>query len=138
MKRSGLIATFLFSLACAMPAAAQTVTVTIKGVRSADGNVLANLCGDPAGPFPGKCLTYLSMAKAVEGDTTLSFDHVPDGRYAFQAFHDENGDFTHDMPDEGSAFSNAAAWPVTFDKAAFTVAGNTSIVATMVYLPKAE
>lgn len=137
MKRSGLIAAFLLAMSVVAPAAAQTVTVTIKGVHSPNGNVLANLCDDPKGQFPGMCMSHRSMAKAVEGETTLSFDHVAKGRYALQAFHDEDGNFTPDIPKEGTAFSNDPGWPATFDKAAFDVDGDMSITVTMTYLPSA-
>lgn len=133
MKRSGLIAAFLLAFTTA-PAFAQTVTVTIKGMHSSNGNVLANLCDDPKGQFPGMCMSHRSMAKAIEGETTLSFDHVPKGRYALQAFHDEDGNFTPNIPNEGTAFSNDPGWPATFDKAAFEVDGDTSITVTMTYL----
>lgn len=139
MKRSGLIASLLLltTIATPLPALAQTVTVTIKGVHSNQGNVLATLCDDPAGSFPGACLNYRAMSKADKGDTTFQFDHVPDGRYAMQAFHDEDGNFTPNIPPEGTAFSNDAAWPPTFETAAFTVKGDTAITVTMMYVGSA-
>lgn len=142
MKRSGLIASFfLLALASAQPASAQTptatLTVTVKGVHSSQGNVLATLCDDPASHFPGACMSNRTMAKAEKDETVLTFDGVTDGRYVMQAFHDENGSFTPNIPPEGSAISNDAAWPPTFDKAAFTVTGDTSITVTMMYAPEA-
>ena len=79
-------------------------------------------------------MNYRAMAQASEGETTLSFDHVPQGRYAMQAFHDEDGSFSPDFPKEGTASSNDPGWPATFANSAFTVAGDTSITATMHYM----
>ena len=80
MKRSGLIPAIFLMAATAFPATAQTPTgtvmVTIKGVHSSQGNVLATLCDEPAGTFPGACMNHRAMAQASEGETTLSFDHV--------------------------------------------------------------
>lgn len=139
MKRSCLIPALL-CLAVALPTSFQTasaqtsrVTVTVKGVHSSDGNVLANLCDNPKASFPGPCMAYPAMAVAEEGETTLAIDGVPDGRYALQAFHDEDGNFTPNIPAEGTAFSNDPGWPLTFDKAAFDVKGATAITVTMTY-----
>ena len=141
MKRSGLIPAIFLMAATAFPATAQTPTgtvmVTIKGVHSSQGNVLATLCDEPAGTFPGACMNYRAMAQASEGETTLSFDHVPNGKYALQAFHDENGSFSPNFPKEGTAFSNDPGWPATFANSAFAVAGDTSITATMNYMSAA-
>lgn len=134
MHKFGLIAFLLFAAASALPASAQRVTVTVKGVHSSDGNVLGSLCNDPKSQFPLGCIQDRAMAKAKEGETTLAFDGVQDGTYALQIFHDENGDFTPDIPPEGTAFSNDVGWPVTFDKAAFDVKGDTSLTVTMTYL----
>jgi dienelactone hydrolase/uncharacterized protein (DUF2141 family) len=140
MKRPGLIVSlFLLTLANALPASAQTptatVTVTVKGVHSSEGNILATLCDDPARQFPASCMSNRTLAKAEEGETVLTFDGVVDGRYVMQAFHDEDGSFTPNIPPEGAAISNDAAWPPTFDKAAFTVTGEMSITVTMIYPP---
>ncbi len=40
-----------------LPASAQTVTVNVTEVNSSNGRVMATLCGDPDGSFPGMCNT---------------------------------------------------------------------------------
>lgn len=137
MKRSGLILAALLSLATALPAAAQngTVTITVTGIRNGQGNLLANLCEDATARFPGMCMTHAGLGKAEEGATTVGFTNVPPGRYALQVFHDEDGNMIPNIPPEGYAFGNDAAWPPTFDKAAFDVSGDTGHTVKMQYLP---
>lgn len=133
MKRSGLI--LAIALAAALPATAQTVTVNINGVKNGQGSVLATLCGDSTAQFPGMCMTHNAMSPAKEGATTLTFENVAPGKYALQAFHDEDGNMTPNIPPEGYAFGNDGAFPPSFDKAAFTVSGNTTHTVTMQYIP---
>lgn len=118
----------------AMPAAAQTLTVNITNVNSSEGHVFATICDDPAGPFPGVCNTGVAMTNAVEGTTTVKFLNVSPGTYAFQAFHDANGDMMPNIPPEGFAFGNDAAFPVSFQAASFKVDGDTTVSAKMTYL----
>ena len=56
----------LIAAAClaGLPAAAQTLTVTITDVHSSTGKILASLCDDPAAQFPGGCMTAMAMADA--------------------------------------------------------------------------
>lgn len=138
-RRTHAIACTMLALAFFLPAHAQTatVTLTIEDVPSNDGSILANLCGDPSAAFPGPCMTHSAMADAKAGATTLTFTDVAPGRYAIQAFHDANSDMQMNMPDEGYAFGNDATWPVSFDKAAITVAGDTSATATLMRMPNA-
>lgn len=117
-----------------LPAAAQTLTVNITDVNSSEGHVFATICDDPAGPFPGVCNTGVAMTNAVEGTTTVKFLNVSPGTYAFQAFHDANGDMMPNMPSEGFAFGNDAAFPVSFEAASFKVDGATTVTAKMTYL----
>jgi dienelactone hydrolase len=67
----------------------------------------------------------------------LTFKGVAPGRYAIQAFHDENDDMQMNMPAEGYAFGNDAAWPVSFDKAAITVSGDTTTAIKLMHMPGA-
>lgn len=137
MKRSAQILALLLGLAGALPASAQTgtVTVTVTGVKNAQGNVLANLCGDPTGTFPGMCMTHSAISPASEGETVLTFETVAAGRYALQAFHDEDGNMIPNIPPEGYAFGNDAAFPPSFDQAAFTVSGDAAHTVEMQYIP---
>lgn len=117
-----------------LPASAQTVTINVTDVNSSNGRVMATLCGDPDGSFPGMCNTAAAMADAKEGVTTLVFPDVKPGTYALQAFHDENGDMIPNIPPEGYAFGNDAGFPPSFKAASFTVAGDTTHAVKMSYL----
>lgn len=117
-----------------LPAAAQTLTVNITNVNSSEGHVFATICDDPAGQFPGVCNTGVAMTNAVEGTTTVKFLNVSPGAYAFQAFHDANGDMMPNVPSEGYAFGNDAPFPVSFEAASLKVDGNTTATARMTYL----
>ena len=120
-------------LLCAGAAEAATVTVAFEGVRSSQGNVLASLCNDPA-TFMKSCAGHQGLAKAAAGETVMTFPDVPPGRYALQAFHDENGDFRAEVPPEGYAYGNDAIYPPSFDAAAFQVSGDTRIAVRMTYI----
>lgn len=117
-----------------LPATAQTLTVTISNVRSSEGYILASLCSDPEGQFPGSCESAQAMSPAMEGTTTLTFDNVKPGTYAFQAFHDANGDMIPSIPPEGFAFGNDAAFPPSFNAASLTVTADTTATVRMNYL----
>jgi dienelactone hydrolase/uncharacterized protein (DUF2141 family) len=119
-----------------LPASAQTVTINVSEVNSSNGRVMASLCGDPDGSFPGMCNTAAAMTDAKEGLTTLTFPSVQPGTYALQVFHDENGDMIPNIPPEGYAFGNDAGFPPSFKAASFTVTGNTTHDVKMNYLPQ--
>ena len=114
-------------------AQAATVTVAFEGVRSDQGNVLASLCGDAA-TFMKSCPGHQGLAKAATGETVMTFRDVPPGRYALQAFHDENGDFRAEVPPEGYAYGNDAIYPPSFDAAAIQVSGDTRVTVHMTYI----
>ena len=114
-------------------ATAGSLTVDLAGVHSAQGRVMVALCGDAAGKFPGACSTYSGMVQATAGRVQVRVDNVPDGTYALQAFHDENGNYRPEIPQEGVAFGNDAASPPSFQAAAVKVSGDTRTSITMVY-----
>lgn len=153
MKRSHLIPLVLLALTGAFattpnataqttstqatPAQMVSVRVEVSNVKNSTGLVLGNLCAEGAGPFPGPCLTHTAMATAEQGTTLLGFFYVTPGRYALQVFHDEDSNMTPSIPGEGFAFSNNPTGRPTFDAAAFTLTGDTTISVTMQYLPAA-
>lgn len=106
-----------------------TVDVTITGLRSARGRVMACLMSR-ASVFP-ECEKDLQArpATAPAGTTVqLRFEGVPPGHYAISLFHDENGNGKLDkqliLPKEGYGFSRDAPvrfGPPSFASAAFTV-----------------
>jgi dienelactone hydrolase len=92
------------------------------------------LCGDAKAAIPGACMTYGAMAAAKQGALTLRIENITPGRYAIQAFHDENGNFRPDMPVEGFAFGNDAAWPPAFNDAAMQIDGDAHAALKMSYM----
>lgn len=109
------------------------VTVTFKGVNSAKGEVNLSLCGDAKGQFPGGCGTYRGQAKAVAGDTVVTIQGVKPGRYALQAWHDENSDGRTQIPPEGYAYGNDVSFPPRFDAASIEITGETKVSLKMNY-----
>lgn len=112
-------------------AAAANVTVTVTGLRSTKGQVLACLTARPRS-FPNCARDPEARSLKIDagGDGQLDFGPVPAGRYAISLFHDENGNGKMDkrliMPREGYGFSRDAPvrfGPPSFDSAAFTVGG---------------
>lgn len=119
-------------LSAASPALADTVVVTVKGLHSDKGQVLAQLCDDPRG-FPGGRCPYKARVPAKAGDVDVTFENVKPGQYAFSAFHDENANFNMDQPMEGFSFSGGQSYPPNFDKAKFDSATASHQTVTMVY-----
>jgi dienelactone hydrolase/uncharacterized protein (DUF2141 family) len=122
-------------LAAGPPALAQAkLTITVDEVHSAQGNVMASLCSDPKGQFPGYCPPYMAVAPAKQGTVELVFPDVKPGTYAIQVFHDENGNNIPNIPPEGYAYGNNTAYPPAFDKSAVKVEGDTRTQVTMLYV----
>ena len=113
------------------PAHGSNVSVTVSGLRSAKGQVLACLTAQPrAFPDCAKDPASHKLAVAVGTEAVrLDFGAVSPGRYAIALLHDENGNGKADMalfmPREGFGFSRDAPvrfGPPRFDAAAFVVA----------------
>jgi uncharacterized protein (DUF2141 family) len=108
-------------------AQAAQVTVTVSGVRDAQGTVRVAIC--PQAEFLKPDCPYVASALARAGSVAVTFKDVPPGIYAAQAFHDANNNGVLDrtllgMPAEGMGFSNNARMlfgPPKFPDAAFTV-----------------
>lgn len=107
------------------------VSVTVTGLRSAKGNVLACLTAR-ADSFPDceKDPDAHHLIVPAGSQVTLDFGMVRDGRYAISLIHDENANGKLDtrlmIPREGFGFSRDAPvrlGPPSFDKAAFAVDG---------------
>lgn len=106
------------------------VTVTVTGLRSQSGQVLACLSPHPKA-FPD-CSRDASARRMVvpldAGTVHIDFGPVPAGAYAIALIHDENGNNRMDkaaiMPREGFGFSRDAPvrfGPPSFRRAAFDV-----------------
>ena len=106
---------------------AGTVDITVTGLRSAKGQVLVCLTRE-ADRFPNcKGSATARTAKMPATTRAVSFDHLPQGRYAVSVLHDENANGRADrtlgmIPREGFGFSRDAPvrmGPPKFDQAAF-------------------
>ena len=128
--------------ATATPSAAgpYTLTVTVEGVESADGMLMAGLLkADPAGGRPSQAGGM--RVQAVAGTTTITFTGLTAGDYAVRLFHDANGNGEMDsnafgLPLEGYGFSNRARagfGPPSFDEMKVAVSGDTVTSAVMAY-----
>jgi len=98
----------------AVPAAAEEVVITVKGLRSDKGTVRACMTTEEK-IFP-KCIkdpaSHRTVVKAREG-MTIRFTGVEPGKYAIALLHDENDNGKADrvlgmMPKEGYGFSRDA------------------------------
>jgi uncharacterized protein (DUF2141 family) len=134
LKKEALSSLALF-LCCAA-----NVDVLVTGVRNDRGHVRVAICG-PADFLHPKC-PYFTRVPARAGQVRARVSGVPAGRYAAEAFHDENDNDVLDlnflgMPMEGMGFSNdARMWfgPPRFDAASFEVPeGGTQITFHLKY-----
>jgi len=134
--RASLLA---FLMIGAMPASAATLTAEIDNVRNARGQVHIDVC--PQDRFLKDDCPYSGDAIARPGKTIVIVRDVPPGRYAVQAFHDENDNHRVDralfgIPKEGVGFSNDAPiglGPPKWADAAFAITNDTAIRLRMRY-----
>jgi uncharacterized protein (DUF2141 family) len=111
------------------PAPQSDLTIRITNIRNARGEVHAEVC--PQATFLREDCHYAASAPARAGVVLLTVRGIPPGRYAIQAFHDENGNHRVDralfgIPREGVAFSNDAPirlGPPSWADAVFAVSG---------------
>ncbi len=88
-----------------------TLVVDVGNVRSAKGNVHIDIC--PEAKFLKDDCPYSGQSPARIGATTVIVRNLPAGRYAVQAFDDENANGKVDralfgIPKEGVGFSRDA------------------------------
>ena len=95
------------------PAAAGSLSISIKGVRSDQGKVYVGVhAANAAVSFPdSRGVITGAVLPAKPGTHSAQFDDLPSGQYAVTAYHDENGNGKMDMntlgvPKEGFGFSN--------------------------------
>jgi uncharacterized protein (DUF2141 family) len=129
------LAVFSLLMCCAAD-----VQVVVSGVRNDHGHVRIAVCA-PTEFLHANC-RYFTRVAARAGEVRATVPGVPPGRYAVQAFHDENDNTVLDrnflgMPLEGMGFSNdARMWfgPPRFDAAAVEVpAGGAAITFHLKY-----
>lgn len=92
--------------------AQHSLSLTIDGVLSAEGNVNVALYTSQETFLKFDKVFKAVSSKAVKGVTTLIVEDIPDGNYAVAVFHDENGNNELDtnmfgVPKEPVAFSKA-------------------------------
>ena len=88
-----------------------TLTIDVGNIRNTRGRVHVDIC--PKDRFLEDGCPFSGEAPAAEGVTTVVVRNLPPGRYAAQAFHDENGNGKVDralfgIPKEGVGFSRDA------------------------------
>lgn len=117
-----------------------TLTMTVEGVRTAEGQIMAQLlkADDTTGTAPP---LFGIRAPAIAGVTALSFTGLEAGDYAVRVFHDEDSDGemktnAFGMPKEGFGFSNRAKarfGPPDFKDMKVSVSADTATSAVMSY-----
>lgn len=127
------------------PPAGNKVTVTIEGVRNANGAVWVCLWTETQKDFP-KCsnsATATARLKAPSNAPTVMFENVIAGRYAITAMHDETGTGNGEtnlvgLPKSGVGLSNQPTIGLTnrptFDKGAFAVPETKTLSIKLNYL----
>ncbi|MDX2217996.1 MAG: DUF2141 domain-containing protein [Burkholderiales bacterium] len=125
-------------LIIAGPALANELTIEIQGITEAKGSVYVALY-DKADTWMKKAVKAQGTV-ATTGKTVIVFKDLPEGEYAFSAFHDIDGDRkmarnAMGMPTEPWGFSKDAMGmfgPPSFDEAKVKVpAGGTTTVMTL-------
>jgi len=99
------------SIGAIAPAPTGNLTVRVTNVRNARGYVHIDIC--PQASFLQDNCPYAASMPARPGVTIVTAHGLPAGRYAVQAFHDENDNHKVDralfgIPREGIGFSNDA------------------------------
>jgi uncharacterized protein (DUF2141 family) len=126
----------------ALPTFAAELAVTVKGVRSDKGAIMAQLLkADPAKGTATQAAATMQAAKT--GTVELLFGNLQPGDYAVMIFHDENGNGKMDsnligIPTEGYGFSNEAKGsfgPPKFSAMKVTIStdGRVTTIAPMTY-----
>ncbi|HTU45144.1 MAG TPA: DUF2141 domain-containing protein [Bryobacteraceae bacterium] len=111
--RAAVILAAIVGPAAAAPAAANcTLVIHLTGFRNQKGVAGGTLFTSPDGWPEDNAKAYRHGPFPITGDhATLTFDHLPPGRYAVAVLHDENRNgkldrnFLH-VPKEGFGFAN--------------------------------
>lgn len=126
----------------AAPATAGELVLDLRGIRSGEGRVYAAVHAPAEGvKFPDPAgMIAATWWLARPGDQRVTIHDLPPGRYAVNAYHDENGNGDLDtnmlgIPSEGFAFANDAMGvmgPPGFSGASVLVEdGNATTTATL-------
>lgn len=133
---------FLVVMGCALAITvqAQSLTVSIKNVKSDKGTIRVGIFNSQT-DFLKKQL-YGQIVKSKNGELQVVFENVPVGVYAVSIIHDENENGELDsnffgIPKEGFGFSNDAMGtfgPPSFEKASFKLTENTALTINLKYM----
>ncbi|MFQ3244203.1 MAG: hypothetical protein ACI9SP_000830 [Arenicella sp.] len=116
------------------------LSIVVAGVQSEGGSLYGMLCKEDEN-FPNSC-EISQVVKAKEGTVKFDFSAIPNGIYAFAAYHDENGDQILNMsknryPSEGLVFSRNSMGPMgppSFSQSSFELCKNRNLLANIRYL----
>ncbi|WP_337041894.1 DUF2141 domain-containing protein [Emticicia sp. 17c] len=107
-----------------------TVTVVIKGIQQRQGKIYASITND-ANSFPRGGGVKSAIAEVTkEGEVSLKFEGLLEGKYAIVLYQDLNDnkqlDMNGEMPAEPFGFSNVTMLmgPPSFDQCMFDVNEN--------------
>ena len=135
-----LLPTAAVAAIVAVPVFAADLAIEVRGVRSTDGRVYVAVHGpESKAEFPsGDGVVDRFRESARVGVIRVVARDLPPGRYAVNAFHDENGNGELDtnlvgIPSEGYGFANDPVirfGPPDFEAAAVTI-GESSEVAVL-------
>lgn len=121
-------AAFCCGLFAAFGAGAADLTITVSGVKNADGAIRVTLYDKADGFRHEENARLIMSAPAQPGDVSVIFPGLAAGTYAVIAYHDDNGNGSLDkfmgmIPTEGFALTNdpEVMGPPSFDSAAFTL-----------------
>lgn len=108
----GAVLFLALSLAAAGSAAAADFTITVTGIRSANGQMRLALFNNPV-DFPNGKSVVSRNVPARLGEVTVIIEGLTPGPYALALHHDENNNNKMDtgflgIPQEGYGFSNDA------------------------------
>lgn len=122
------------------PVLAADLAIEVRGIRSGDGHLyVAVHAPESKATFPAETGTFAAIQqRAHAGTLRFVLRDLPSGRYAVNAYHDENGNGELDtnlvgIPSEGYGFANdpnTSFGPAEFDAAAVDV-GDADAVAAM-------
>jgi uncharacterized protein (DUF2141 family) len=123
----------IFIAAASALAHAADLTITVKGVRSAEGAVFLAVYDSDKTFMKAPQAKTTRRWNASKGDLKIVIHDLPAGKYAIASYHDENGNGKLDtnalgIPEEGYGFSNDARGmfgPPNFSEAAFEFDGKT-------------
>lgn len=121
-----------------------TLKVEVKGLRNSEGTVVFALYNQKDA-FPDehyeKYLVKLT-GKIINGASSVTFENLPEGKYAVNVLHDEDNDGEIKMgvvlPKEGIGFSNYQSINIfnrpNFRKASFDLIGDNEILVSIIYM----